>query len=90
MARARGNEPAAASRRVADNIRLVRTSQRMTQADLSQRMTDAGRPIPVASVGKIESGLRKLDIDDLATFADVLGVSVGALFGTNPLGEHDE
>ena len=65
----------ATGRTVADNIRRARGLRAMTQAELSARLSELGRPIPVASVGKIEKGLRAVEVDDLMVIALALNVS---------------
>jgi transcriptional regulator with XRE-family HTH domain len=60
---------------VAANVKQLRAHRGLTQADLSQRLTEIGRPIPVASIGKLETGLRKIEVDDLVVLAIALDVS---------------
>jgi transcriptional regulator with XRE-family HTH domain len=73
--RQRGNDVGETGRTVAQNVRTVRVDQNMTQAELSAALTTIGRPIPVASIGKLESGLRKIDLDDFMALAVALNVS---------------
>ena len=73
--RQRGNEPGITAETVAANVKQLRTHRGLTQADLSERLTDIGRPIPVASIGKLETGLRKIEVDDLVVLAIALDVS---------------
>ncbi|SDZ02548.1 Helix-turn-helix [Herbiconiux ginsengi] len=47
----------------------------MTQDQLSAELDQIGRPIPKASIGRIESGDRRVDIDDLMALAYALNVS---------------
>lgn len=51
----------------------------MTQQDLSDALRSRGHFIPVASIGKIESGDRRVEVDDLVVLASALGVSPLAL-----------
>jgi transcriptional regulator with XRE-family HTH domain len=77
--RQRGNDVAAVGRRVGDQVRRVRSERGWTQADLSRQLRAVGRPIPVASVGRLESGDRRVDVDDLLALAAALDVSPLAL-----------
>lgn len=51
----------------------------MTQADLAKQLRENGHPIPVSSIGRIESGDRRIEVDDLMAIALALGVSPLAL-----------
>lgn len=73
--RQRGNDPGPTAAEVARNISRVRFARNMTQQALSDRMAELGRPIPTSSIGKIESGLRTVDVDDLMALAAALDVS---------------
>lgn len=61
------------------NVRRVRSRAGLTQAELAGMLSDAGRPIPVASIGRLESGKRVVDVDDLMAIALCLDVSPNAL-----------
>lgn len=73
--RQRGNPPGPTAAAVARNIGRVRFAREMTQQALSDRLTQLGRPIPTSSIGKIEAGLRTVDVDDLMALALALEVS---------------
>ncbi|MFF5759668.1 multiprotein-bridging factor 1 family protein [Streptomyces longwoodensis] len=45
------------------------------QAHLAARITDAGRAMSTSVLGKIESGSRRVDVDDLAAIAAALEVT---------------
>lgn len=47
----------------------------MTQAELSERLRTLGRAIPTASIGRMESGDRRIDVDDLMAISYALDVS---------------
>jgi hypothetical protein len=47
----------------------------MTFVELSERLSAAGRPIPVLGLRRIERGERRVDVDDLVALAVVFGVS---------------
>lgn len=60
-------------KQVAANIKRLRGG--MTYRELSDRLEEVGRPIAVLGLKRIESGERKVDVDDLMAFAIVFGVS---------------
>lgn len=60
-------------KQVAANIKRLRGG--MTYKELSDRLGEVGRPIAVLGLKRIESGERKVDVDDLMAFAIVFGVS---------------
>jgi transcriptional regulator with XRE-family HTH domain len=58
------------------NIRHVRDEQRnLPVTELSARMSAVGRPIPPLGLHRIESGDRRVDVDDLLALALALEVS---------------
>lgn len=59
---------------VATNVRAVRERRRLTQLQLAARMAEVGRPMQASAVAKVESGDRRVDVDDLAAFAVALNV----------------
>jgi transcriptional regulator with XRE-family HTH domain len=73
--RQRGNDRGPTAATVAENVKRVRNLRRLTQEDLSRRLYELGRRIPPASVGKIELGLRAVEVDDLMAIAIALDVS---------------
>lgn len=56
------------------NILRLRKAQRLTTISLSSRLAELGRPIAANGITKIEKGTRRVDVDDLAALASVLGV----------------
>lgn len=66
---------AAISKMVSRNLRALRESRRMTYVELSERLARHGNPIPVLGLRRIERGERRVDVDDLAAIAAVLGVT---------------
>lgn len=70
-------EIGAVGRRVASNIRHVRTEKRMTYTELSERLVQLGNPIPPLGLRRIEHYERRIDVDDL--------VATARAFGCNPL-----
>ncbi|WJV47643.1 helix-turn-helix domain-containing protein [Streptomyces flavofungini] len=57
------------------NIKRIREGQRLTFVELSERLAETRRPIPVLGLRRIERGERRVDVDDLFALAHVLGVS---------------
>lgn len=58
------------------NIRRIRRDVlRIAVTELSRRLEELGRPIPPLGVRRIEDGTRRIDVDDLMSFAVALGVS---------------
>ncbi len=73
--RMRGNDIGDIGRRVGERVRIVRRERDITQEDLSERLATLGRPMPTASIGRLESGDRRIDVDDLMALAYALDVS---------------
>ncbi|MGY1636037.1 helix-turn-helix domain-containing protein [Geodermatophilus sp. SYSU D00742] len=67
----RGPTAAQVSRNVAD----LRRARGLSLGQLSEVMSDLGRPILASGLGKIETGERRVDVDDLVALALALGVS---------------
>lgn len=61
------------------NVARLRKAHGWTTYQLAQMMKDAGRPIPQSGISRIESGARRVDVDDLTALAVVFGVSPAAL-----------
>jgi transcriptional regulator with XRE-family HTH domain len=64
---------------VRSNVRRVRDAQGVSAAELSKRVGNLGRPIPLVGIQRIESGERRPDTDDLVVLAAALGVSPATL-----------
>ncbi|OSZ58676.1 hypothetical protein OQI_20435 [Streptomyces pharetrae CZA14] len=64
---------------VAAAIATYRQRRGWDQAYLAERVSDAGRPMSTSVLGKIESGARRVDVDDLVAVAAALEVSPSAL-----------
>jgi transcriptional regulator with XRE-family HTH domain len=84
--RLRGNDAGPVGAAVAENVKRLRHAQRLTQADLAERLRELGRPIPLASVAKLEAGDRRIDVDDVAALARALRVPVSTLIATSATG----
>lgn len=61
------------------NIRQIRDAQGISGPELSERMGRFGRPIPPLGIHRIESGQRRVDVDDLVVLAIALNVSPASL-----------
>jgi transcriptional regulator with XRE-family HTH domain len=57
------------------NIVRLRDDKNLTYAELARRTEEAGRPIPVLGLRRIENGERRVDVDDLMALAVALDVS---------------
>ncbi|MEU2598454.1 hypothetical protein ABZ669_14685 [Streptomyces hirsutus] len=57
------------------NVKRLREQKRLTYVELSAKLTEAGRPIPVLGLRRIERGERRVDVDDLAALAVVLSAA---------------
>lgn len=68
------------------NVTRYRTSAALSFAELSRRLEDAGRPIAPLGLRRIESGARRVDVDDLVALAVVLGVNANALLMPEVIG----
>lgn len=61
---------------LAKNIQTIRSAKRLQYKELSDLMEQAGRPIAPLGIRRIESQERRVDAQDLAALASVLGFSV--------------
>lgn len=59
---------------LASNLARIRDAQRLTYVALAERLADAGRPIAVLGLRRIEKGERRVDADDLLALAQALGI----------------
>ncbi len=65
--------------RVAENVKRLRVEKRLTLDDLAGRMRALGKPILKSGLSKIESGDRRVDVDDLVALAVALEVNPNRL-----------
>ncbi|MEU0784170.1 XRE family transcriptional regulator [Streptomyces sp. NPDC006173] len=72
MAETKKTPPTPAGEVLAANLKRLREEQRLTYVELSNRLTETGRPIPVLGLRRIERGERRVDVDDLLALALVL------------------
>lgn len=66
-------------RTVGMNIAFFRVKRGWKLAELSERMTEVGRPMTGNTLSAIENLTRRADVDDLVAVAAALGVSPSAL-----------
>ncbi|OZF53184.1 hypothetical protein CH293_11490 [Rhodococcus sp. 14-2470-1b] len=57
----------------------VRRERNLTLRALSERLTQVGRPISNSSISQVETGARRVDVDDLLAFSIALDVSPNTL-----------
>jgi transcriptional regulator with XRE-family HTH domain len=62
-------------RNVQAQVRLLRKQKRLSLPELSSRLKQVGRPILPTGIAKIESGDRRVDVDDLVALAIALEVN---------------
>ena len=73
-----------AGEQVARNMKLIREAHRLTYVELAAHLVEAGRPIPVLGLRRIEKGERRVDVDDLIAIASILGVRPESLWAPLP------
>jgi len=64
---------------IGERVRDYRLAKQLTQEELAE-LTG----IPPTSISRIETGGRKMTLDEAVTVAQVLGVSLSMLAGTGP------
>ncbi len=75
--------------RVAQNVRHLRSSQKLSLQALSDRLSTLGQPISLGQLSKLENGDRRVDVDDLMALAVALGVSPTRLLLPQTAGPED-
>lgn len=85
MGRMAGKESArgATSDAVRANIKEVREAQNLNYTQVSEQLATLGWSISAVGVRRIESGERRVDVDDLTAIAVALGVSPASLLMPN-------
>lgn len=86
---ARDLEQGAVGAAVAANVRRLRRRRDLSQQQLAELLDQLGRPLRASAVMKIESGDRRVDVDDLVAFAVALNVPLAALLLPD-VGEDEE
>ncbi|MEU6768616.1 helix-turn-helix transcriptional regulator [Streptomyces sp. NPDC046853] len=69
----------ATGQHVQANVARLRKLRGLSTYQLAVALKKAGRPIPQSGISRIESGARRVDVDDLTALAFVLGVNANAL-----------
>lgn len=87
MAEEKKNPLGPTGERVRENIKRVREAKRLTYVELSDRLSEEGRPIPVLGLRRIERGERRVDADDLIALSVVLNVGPASLLLPPSAGE---
>lgn len=80
--------PGIVSERVAENVRAIRKRRNMSTYDLAGKLSAIGWPIHQTGVARIETGERRVDVDDLEALAAALDVTPDDLLadvGTAPV-----
>jgi transcriptional regulator with XRE-family HTH domain len=88
-ARERRNPIGPTTRTVGANVKRIRLEQQITQAELSDRLRENWHPIPTSSIGRIETGDRRVEVDDLVALSIALNVSPLALLLPTTRGPED-
>lgn len=70
-----GRQLGATGETVRENIKRIRAELRMPVTELSAKLGELGRTIPPLGIRRIESGERRVDVDDLTGLAVALEVS---------------
>ncbi|MGW3346784.1 helix-turn-helix domain-containing protein [Nonomuraea rubra] len=83
----RAVEISATGRHVAESIARLRRDRGWEQRDLAEHVTKAGRAMSASVLSKIESGARRVDVDDLVAIATALEVTPALLLLAAPAGE---
>lgn len=71
----------AAGRLVVANVETLRAARGWSYRELSARFAEAGRPVGGTGLHAISQYRRRIDVDDLAVFAEVLGTTAASLLG---------
>jgi hypothetical protein len=74
----------AVSDRVQNTIKRIRQDRGLTGAQLAARLGALGRPMLGTAVNKIETGARRVDVDDLVAFALALNTTPNRLLFNEP------
>ncbi|MFJ7242839.1 helix-turn-helix domain-containing protein [Streptomyces olivaceus] len=72
------------TRHVGRTVRDLRERHGISTTALAERMTALGRRITQSGVTRLETGQRRIDVDDVAALAAVLGVRPAALLPRTP------
>lgn len=65
--------------RVRHNVARLIKQRHMSRADFVRRIVELGRHMDYSTLRRVERGERRVDVDDLAALASVLGVTTAQL-----------
>jgi transcriptional regulator with XRE-family HTH domain len=75
VANPKRKESAAVSGVVGRQVKAAREQLHLSQADLAKRLDELGLPAHQATVARLETGGRRISVDDVLALAAALGVS---------------
>lgn len=79
--------PGPTGRYAVEAVKRLRAERRWSLADLSERLTEVGRPILATGLHRLENGKRRVDVDDLMGLAAAFEVTpITLLLPTVPKG----
>ncbi len=73
------SQPGQVGFRLARQISSLRVAHGWSQAHLAALTSEYGRPLATETVGRIERGMRKIDVDDLHVLASAFNMTASAL-----------
>lgn len=76
--------------RIGENVRRLRRKRGYDLRTLSAELAEAGHPISLGQLSKLELGQRRVDVDDLVALAVVLNVTPGQLLMPEPTWAEDD
>jgi hypothetical protein len=78
------NDIGPVGQRLAGLVVAARLARGMTKTQLSAALAEKGRPLTIDVVTKLESGRRRVDVDDFVALSLVLSISMDELTGVAP------
>ncbi|PPF32660.1 hypothetical protein C5E05_19335 [Pseudoclavibacter sp. AY1H1] len=67
---------------LARNLKHLREARQLRLDDLAELLAQAGRPLSKTTLSQIETGGRRVDVDDLVTIAQALRVEIADLLAS--------
>jgi transcriptional regulator with XRE-family HTH domain len=83
VAKTRERTPTGVSRVVGRQVKTVREQLLLSQADLAQRLRDLDVRIDQATIARLETGSRRISVDEVLALAVALGVNPLFLFAAS-------
>jgi transcriptional regulator with XRE-family HTH domain len=74
----------AVAERVRDNIKRIRQDRRLTGGQLAELLGALGRPMQPTAINKIETGARRVDVDDVVAISLALNTTPNRLLLNDP------